>query len=206
MATPADFLADLVEQFKHAAAALWHKLQTLTPHEEPYAILFEISEQSPQAWPIAATEESLSRLAATYVNKGYRAKNGNHLELLRVAERWDAPGDQIDGWYWGDERTYGKLNSLLEKQFGASCADHDRSYHAVQKICLQALKELDSEGTFGTGPARNNLVIGITNVENDFETFLDQLATVNPKPAIVRLRRQLKDGRAAWDKLSRPAR
>jgi hypothetical protein len=196
--------ADLIEEFKQVATAMWKKLHSLNPSEQPYALLFEINDQNPNAWPIAATEESLARLAAKYDKKGYRAKNGNHLDVLRIAERWDAPGDQPDGWYWGDEQANAKLNRMLEQRFGDGYRDSDKGYRAIQKICLQGLKEVDAAGAFGEGSARDNLVIGISNVDRGFEAFLDEIAIVNPKPVIVRLQRQLKDGVAAWDELSRP--
>lgn len=204
MARSIDHSAEIEKEFKQTAIAFLRQLQRITPPEKPYALLFEISEQHPTVWPIGATEESLSRLAATYIRKGYRAVNGNDLEQLRVAERWDAPGDQMDGWYWGNDRIYEKLNSLLELQFATDYIDDDSGYLAIQRACLRALKDLNHQGAFGEGQDRDNLVVGITNVERDFENFLDELSEVNPPSVIRRLKMQFKQAKTVWDEIKRP--
>lgn len=198
-----DPVSGLRAAFKRAAAAFLEQLQRMSPAETAYALLFEISDQSPAAWPIGATEESLSRLAATYQQKGYRARTGNDLEILRAALRWDAPGDDTTGWYWADEAIQEKLNSLLTQCFGPEYGDDDDGYEVVKRECLAALQELDQEGAFGTGAARDRLVIGITNVENEFESFTDELSQVNPPPIMARLNQQLTQGSAAWEEIDR---
>jgi hypothetical protein len=45
----------------------------------------------------AGTEEGLTRTAAAYELKGYRATSGTTIDVLRAALRWSSPED---GWYY----------------------------------------------------------------------------------------------------------
>lgn len=206
-------LPDKIEnEFKRCTVAFLRRLERITPPETLYALLFEISNQDPGAWPIAATEESLTRMAMRYVAKGYKARNGNDLEMLRVALRWDAPGDDMTGWYWGDDSTFADLNKVLQyielpETLGGSDDyddDDDPIFKLVKKKCLNALKELDEKGIFGSGADRERLVVGISNVDFDFENFLDELAVVNPTSVVERLRSEVAQGHSTWDEINSP--
>ncbi|MDB5388563.1 MAG: hypothetical protein JWM11_4209 [Planctomycetaceae bacterium] len=199
-------LNSIRNEFSLATVAFQRDLERIAPRETPYAFLFEINDQNPGAWPIAATEESLSRLAASYMAKGYKGKNGNDLELLRCGLRWDAPGDAAVGWYWGGDSIHERLNALLAIAFDHTFGDSSIGYQLLKTICLTALEELDAQGTFGKGPSRERVVIGVSNVDLDFELFQDELSLVNPHSVFERLRSQLAQATTAWDQISRPSR
>jgi hypothetical protein len=75
-----------------------------------------------------------------------------------------------------------------------------------RRLCLDALRELDCEGGFGRGSARERLMIGVTCCEVGFgeEQDVEELATLNPAPTIVRLRQELAAAAAAGGLLIHP--
>lgn len=193
---------DIRQAFKDTAIAFLDQLAAIDPAETPYAVLFEISDQTPGAWPIAATEQSLTRLADEYIAMGYKARDGDDRELLRTGLRWDAPGDNMVGWYWGADDIDKELNTLITSAFDHAVI-HD--HMMVRDLCLAAIKELDDDNTFGKDDSRNQRVVGISNVGQDFRSFLDDLATVNPPIVIDRLRAELQASYDVWGEIEDPA-
>lgn len=188
-------LDDVRESFKKTMVAFLRQIDAIEPSESHYAFLFEISDQEPGAWPICATEESLARKANSDLKKGYTVGNGDPYELLRIASRWDAPGDDPDIWYWAKDEISQELNSLLTQSFKPF-----EDYRRLRDLALTALKELEAEKVFGQGDARDQIVVGISNVDQGFNgRFLEVLATVNPANVIDRLKTEIKAGQAAWD-------
>ncbi|HUE70116.1 MAG TPA: DUF4303 domain-containing protein [Pirellulaceae bacterium] len=204
MSASLDSYRDVLAELKQTAIAFLRQLKALSPQETPYAMLFEISDQSPGAWAIGATEESLARLAARYARKGYRARQGDDLEQLRIGLRWDAPGDDMDGWYWGDDSNDRRLNGMLLQRFTQMYAADESGYELVQRLCLSALGEIDREGWLGREREREQIVLGISNVDHDFSHFLGAISEVNPPSVIERLRSQLVQADQVWDDIARP--
>lgn len=194
---------DIRQAFKDTAIAFLGQLAAIDPPETPYAVLFEISDQTPGAWPIAATEQSLTRLADEYIAMGYKARDGDDRELLRTGLRWDAPGDNMVGWYWGADDIDKDLNILIADAFDQ---DVINDHMVVRSLCLAALKELDDDNTFGKDDSRNQLVVGISNVDQGFQTFVDDLATANPPIVIDRLRAELQASYDVWSEIESPRR
>lgn len=189
---------EIRREFRRSALAFLAQLRSLRPPESVYALLFEISDQDPGAWPIGATEESLGRFVGDRRNR-----RGTSSGLLRAEKRWEAPGDTPDLWYWGDEAVSERLNGLLERAFVEDDVDSGRAYRVTRRLCLSALADLNREGAFGIGPARESLVVGISNVECDFGDFLRDLSTVNPPKVMRRLRSELRKARHASQALER---
>jgi len=175
----------LLREFKRSAAACHQMLLNRRPAESPYAVLFEIGDQSAWACAIGATEESLAwRVAAEMKSSKEQLTDSQHAVLMR----WEAPGDTAE-WYWLDENP--ALIAALEE-----IPDYEHNaavYQAVQEVCLNAFRELDDEGTFGRGAERERLVIGVSNVDRDFRDFLPLLAKVNPPGVISRLEEQFRE-------------
>lgn len=201
MTAASSLLVEIQCEFQRTAAAFLDQLRRIEPQETPYALLFEIADQTPGAWPIGATEESLSRGAETHIANGYKAPRGNDLDLLRVLLRWDAPGDDMRIWYWGEGGVDDRLNQLINAAWDSEVIDDHR---VLEDLCLAALAELNADGTFGCGEQREQLVVGITNVDFDFASFLSRLCLVNPPSVIHRLRGELEAADRAHDQIIRP--
>lgn len=203
------------DELKRSVRLFIEQLRRDHPAERFYAVLLEIGQSGSDVMRIAGSEESLTRLAEQYIAKGYQVRSGDLLETLRATLRWDAPGDDVDGWYWGDEDADEPVRQSIEAAIGAGdlpAEDDLRDDDAppadqpLRQLCLAALQELDHEGLFGTGAEREQIIIGMTCCEVDFgnEEDLPALAALNPASTIARLQRELQAGESAWDLLKRP--
>src|SRR4051812_26489810 len=103
------------EELKRTIRSLLEQVRRDHPNDRVYAILFEVDVSGTYAIRVAASEESLTRLAEKYIARGYRVKSGDPLESLRGLLRWDAPGDDRDGWYWGDQADDAEVTRLLDQ-------------------------------------------------------------------------------------------
>ena len=76
----------------------------------------------------------------------------------------------------------------------------------LDKLCIQSLRELDHEGAFGTGLAREELIIGTACCELDFgeKGHVEELAALNPARSMSRLRQELAAAEAADRLLIQP--
>jgi hypothetical protein len=194
------------EELKRTVRLLLDQLCRDHPADRVYAVLFEVDVSETYAIRIAGSEESLTRLAEKYIAKGYQVKSGDLLGSLRTLLRWDAPGDDKDGWYWGNQDDDVAVTRMIDQ---AVQAGHIQEYDEAQPLrtlCLDAQRELDTEGAFGTGQERERVLIGTTCCEVGFgeEEDIEELASINPARTISRLRRELQAAAAADRLLIRP--
>jgi hypothetical protein len=133
-------------------------------------------------------------------------RTGDLRGTLRAFLRWDAPGDDLDGWYWGDQDEDIPVTQMIEQAVKVGLIREYDADQPLRSLCLEALRELDHEGAFGSGRDREQLVIGVTCWEVGFgeEGDIAELATLNPAPTIARLRQELAAAVAADKLLIRP--
>jgi hypothetical protein len=106
----------------------------------------------------------------------------------------------MDGWYWDEEDDQIAVTRLIEQAVQAGLIEVHGEDQPLWRLCLEALCELDSEGAFGSGSAREQVLIGATCCEVGFgaeEEQLEELATLNPPSTIARLREELAAATAA---------
>jgi len=193
------------EELKRTVRLLLDQTRRDHPSDRVYAILFEVDVSGTYAIRVAGSEESLTRLAEKYVTRGYRAKSGDLLETLRTLLRWDAPGDDRDGWYWGHQGDDAEVTRLIDQAAQAGLIQEYGEDQPLRTLCLDALRELDSEGAFGSGRERERVLIGTCCCEVGFgEEDVEKLATLNPPRTISRLRHELRAAGAADRALIRP--
>jgi Domain of unknown function (DUF4303) len=205
MAEP-ELFRSIRAELKRTVRLLLDQLRRDHPNDRAYAILFEVDVSGTYAIRIAGSEESLTQLAEKYTAKGYRVQSGDLLESLRALLRWDAPGDDMDGWYWGDQEDDAEVTRLVDLAVKAGLIQEYGEAQHLRALCLDALRELDSEGAFGSGRDRERVLIGLTCCEQGFgdDEDIEELATLNPGPTISRLRRELQSAAAADRVLIRP--
>jgi hypothetical protein len=205
MAEP-ELFRHIRNELKRTVRLLLEQLHRDYPADQLYAIMFEVDVSGTYASRIAGSEESLTRLAEKYVVKGYRVRSGNLLESLRAFLRWDAPGGDMDGWYWGNQDEDVPVTQMIEQAVLAGLIREYDEENVLWCLCLEALRELDSEGVFGKDSARERLLIGATCCEVGFgeEEGVEELATLNPVPTITRLRQELAAAVAVDQLLIRP--
>jgi len=195
------------DELKLTVRRLLDQLRLDHPADRLYAILFEVDDSGTYAYPIAGSEESLTRLVEKYIAKGYRIQSGDLLESLRTASRWDAPGDDMDGWYWGEEDDQIAVTRLIEQAVQVGLIEAYGEDQPLLRLCLEALRELDSDGVFGSGSAREQVLIGATCCEVGFgqeEEQLEELSTLNSPSTIGRLRVELAAAKATDELLIFP--
>jgi hypothetical protein len=183
------------------------------PTDSIHAVMFEVDVNGTYAIRVAGSEESLSRLAEKYISRGYRTRSGDLRESLRAFLRWAAPGDDKDGWYWGDQIEDLPVTQMIEQAMQMGLIPECDENETLRSLCMEALRELDNEGVFGKGRDRERLLIGVTCCEVEFgeRRHMKELATLNPAPTIARLRQELLAAIAAdkllirpWEKEGRP--
>jgi hypothetical protein len=165
---------------KDAARAFLSAVAKKHPGETLYGFLFEVSEVGYAANGAAATEEGLLRYATKYAEE----EGGDVSE--RAAEfRW---GSTEDGWYQEPTKPFDGVNDLLER---AEEQELYAEYSGVlEQLCLDALRELDAAGMFGSGPERERVAIGVchTGGDNTEQQFLGWAKQVNPPIVFKRLK------------------
>lgn len=201
-----ELFRQICDELKRTVRLLLDQLRREQPNDSIYAILFAVDISGTYAIRIAGSEESLARLVKKYVAKGYNIEAGDLLESLRAMLRWDAPGDDKAGWYWGDQDDDAKVTGLVNEAVGAGLIEEYGEAQSLRALCLDALRELDNEGAFGSGRERERILIGATCCEVEFggDQDVDELATLNPPETIIRLRRELEAAEAASRVLIRP--
>jgi hypothetical protein len=194
------------EELKRTVRLLLDQLRRDHPNDRVYAILFEVDISGTYAIRIAGSEESLTRLAEKYIAKGHRVRSGDLLESLRALLRWDAPGDDKNGWYWGDQQDDAEVTRLLDQALQAGLIEEYGEDQPLRTLCLDALRELDQEGAFGTDSERERALLGVCCCEVGFgeEEDVEELATLNPARTISRLPRDLQAAAAVDRALIRP--
>jgi hypothetical protein len=194
------------EELKQTVRLFLEELRREHPAEHFYALMFEVDVSETYAIRIAASEESLTRWAQAYIANGYKVRSGDLLEVLRTALRWDAPGDSRVGWYWGNQDDDRLVTQLIDQAVKEGLIDEYDETRPLQKLCMDALRELDQEGALGVRPARERLLIGTSCMEFGFgeDEDVEQLATLNPSATIARLRQQLAAEAAANELLIHP--
>ncbi len=205
MAEP-ELFRSIREELKRTIRLLVEQLRREQPADQLYAVLFEVDVSGTYAIRIAGSEESLTRLAEKYIAKGYRVRSGNWLESLRALLRWDAPGADKDGWYWGDQNDDIRVTKMIEQAVQSELIEEYGESQTLRQLCLEALREVDGGGAFGIGLDREKLIIGLCCCEVGFgeEEDIEELATLNPRKSIARLKQQLKSATAADKLLIRP--
>ena len=203
MSHESEMMNDIRRAFKETAMAFHSQLNAMTPPETTYALLFEISDQAPGAWPIGATEQSLTRLAEKYVSRGYVTRDGNHQEVLQAALRWNSPGDDMDGWYWAADGVDTELNSLITTACQHSMIRDDK---ILRELCLEAFQEIRTTNAFARSETEVEFVVGVLEANSDFRNFFDVLQSVNPPSLMDQLRNDFIAADYAWDQIARPRR
>jgi hypothetical protein len=168
------------EALKEAAKTFLAAVAKKHPGEMLYGFLFEVSAVGYSAAAAAATEEGLRRSTAKSA-----AEEGVDASELAAQYRW---GSIEDAWYQEPSKPFDRVNDLLES------ADAQQLYPefsgVLEQLCVEALKELDAAGVFGSGPERERVAIGVchTGGDNSEAQFLGWAEQVNPPKVFERLK------------------
>jgi hypothetical protein len=135
---------------RDAARAAWRDLRAARPDETFYYFGLATTPQSHRPAPTAASREGLDRTIA-----GYREQL---VELLHDEVRWSDLESPYA--FSGDAhfRTVERLFDALGEPFDRA-EDLNRT---LREAMVEALQDLDAEGFFGEGAARDGVVVDVT--------------------------------------------
>jgi hypothetical protein len=172
-----------------AAEDFLRRVAEAHPGETMYGFLFEISASQFGAHGTVATEEGLTRFAERYIAGADAddelARVG--LDRVRSCFRWASPED---AWYQHPDDAFDAVNALLNRAEEEGL--YERYSNALEKQCIEALKEMEAAGTFGAGADRERVVLGVCYIggDNSAREFLGWARKANPPKVYKRLRQE----------------
>jgi hypothetical protein len=164
----------LKNAYKHDLAAAWTLARSMHPDHTPYAFVLYGVEGPSRLWPCILTEESLTQVAQRYLTKGYH----DTLDEARDALRYSIGDSPFVSEL---EQSIPQADALVEPH-GQTLED-DAGYELLAKAAMSALKELDAQGLFGTGPQRERLLLVI--ITDDTQKDWSDLSARRLNPASV---------------------
>ena len=154
------------------------------PGESLYGFLFEISCEGFSVHATIGTEEALDRFAESVAGPSDHAA----IQSARTKFRWGSPED---AWYQLPDEVFDTANRLLAQ------AEVQGLYElydgTLERLCIEILRNLAQAGTFGDGPDRERISLGLCFIggSNSEKEFLGWARQVNPPRSYERLLREL---------------
>ena len=178
-----------------AARAAFTAVQQQHPDEHFYAFSLFHEPLWEGIMPASNTEEALARRAEVY--QQFESHRQQSLDKLKTILRWSA-GD----WEYLDPPNthFDPVNDwLLKNIIWEWLGDFDEAtwkerYASVIEICRNTLKQLDSEGIFGIGAARETITLNLMMGDQD-RSWLEHARLLNPPAVYQRWLYELRDAR-----------
>jgi hypothetical protein len=189
------------EQFRNllyeASRAAFLEIQRTHAYETFYFFALNIEPLFGYIFPFSNTEETLSYMAENFLAPGYHPNLS--LDEAREIVRWGT--DDAPLHHEGTEH-FGRVNQFLEPVTGILMGfpdgpwDEFNAFHnRLVGVCIDVLKRLDSEGTFGVGERRNTRLVNIFVGDLTDEQWLNYASELNPDVVYERAVAQLEFGR-----------
>ena len=188
-------MADLFdfEQFRRllfdASKTAFLLVQKLHTNESFYFFALNIAPSLGYVFPYSETEEELTFAAQDYLKLGW------HPELSVAEARENLR------WGTNSKRTYSECGSLFQQvnefiepvtgildSFPPGPWDEFHAFfNRFIEVCIYVLKQLDSEGVFGTGEQRNTIALNIFVGDSTDEQWLEYARELNPDAVYARV-------------------
>ena len=169
--------AKLRVAFKEDLAAAWTYFCAKHPDYTPYAFVLYGVEGRPRLSPHVLAEQSLTTVAQKYLEKGHH----DTLDEARSALRYSVPDSPL---FSELENQLSTVDAMVEPH--ATTLDETSGYALLARAAMAALKELDAEGLFGTGPDRERLLVMIVTEDTEKNWSMDSARRLNPKSVFQR--------------------
>ncbi|HEX8915791.1 MAG TPA: DUF4303 domain-containing protein [Humisphaera sp.] len=157
-------------------AAAWAAARRAHAAETPYAFVLWGLEggEPPRFTPVVLTEESLTRVAQQYVDRGHY----DALDEARKALRYST----ADSPHAGDlEEATPTVDAVVEPF--ARMLDDKTGYALLAKAAIAALQALDAKGLFGTGAERERVLLVVVTDGTPVDWSKPSAKLLNP-PAV----------------------
>ena len=190
-------VAQLVPLLTDAIASILRQFRIDHPSDTMYAFALVAPAEGTHICCAIATEQTLDAVTQQYAKSGYyQAKSGGTIALLRQELRWANPDD---GWYYYMFDNDAPILNELAKAFDSNAIEMFDG--ATEATCIQALRQLDQDGAFGTKDTRGRVTIGFTDGE-DPEVFVQTATQLNPIATFERTRKELTESYSVAEQLS----
>jgi len=193
------FRSALLEATRQA----WEELKQRLPGERIYGFSLGLHALGSRVGPaFAQSEEGLTRAALESVQRGYSARTGDALKLLRANNRWYAS----EGWIESEESYFRKAGDLLEVRFGSAWEEFvdNGTTGVVFETCRQVLRTMDAEADFGTGIDRELLTLNLYLGDQSDEQLIGWAKEVNTPENALRFAAELATGHVAYKQIRSP--
>ncbi len=166
-----------------------------------YGFAFGTDSEALSFFAMANTEEGLARAAEAYAAK----ESGDDLELQRMVLRWSL-------WDWayvfGDEDArFSEVHCILGESEDILLGDmeEEEDFEATDQVYatyIKVLRQLDSDGIFGSAENRANIALFMTTNDCSDEETMAWTSQVNPEWVTKRVKAQLEARVSAYHTLS----
>ena len=172
--------------------AAWSTLKSRHRGERFYSFGLYTTDLADYLMVTASTEEGLSEVTQRYVTQ-----TGSEPAMQRAALRWSPVDSPLhaegEGLLAGSDR----LRRAGADPY-ADTPEADEAISLVFDVAIQALKQLDGDGTFGPGPEREQLVLGIWKGDQSDEERTEFASLLNPRPVAERFAREVAEQSRAF--------
>jgi hypothetical protein len=171
--------------FYDETKAAWRLLRKRYPSEDFYAFGLFTTELASYLTITASTEQGLTRSAAEYAARASKSA-ADYLIPLRWSPA-DSPlrdGDKLLS-------RCQAIRDLGPDPYDCTEEENETSIHTVFTAFTDAARQLDKEGEFGTGPARERLIIGIWWGDQSDEERLALASPLNSHASVRRFGREM---------------
>ncbi len=186
--------------FEHFRSLLYEASRAAFPHVQRtheggkfYHFALSISPELGYVYPFSNTEEELTFVAQKFLAPGWHP--GLSLEEAREIVRWGSDNNHLRH---ADAEFFEGVNEFLKPvpgilhRFPMDPWDQFRAFcDRFIGVCIDVLRQLDSEGVFGTGIRRNTAVVNIWVGDLTDERWLRYARQLNPDVVYERLERHL---------------
>lgn len=172
---------ELRAAFKKDLAAAWHQARSLHPKEVPYAFVVYGLEGTPHFYPHVLTEEGLGKSAQRYIDNGTFAEMTKAKRELRYSIEDSPHASDLEEMF----PTVDVLVALYEEDW-----EETPGYQLLAKAAMEAFEELDEEGVFGQGRARERVLLMIMTPESEKNWDLPSVKRLNSPAAFKRYKNE----------------
>ena len=166
------------------------QIQALTQNQQLYVFGLYVCREGTSIAPAANTEADLLQVA-----QAYACRYNKSVSLYQQALRW-SPWDWSH--YLSGQDFYQAVEALLESTWSEADYQYLLEADRVFQLCREVLVEMDLQGIFGSGQAREQMVVGLFKYDQTQADLLEQARYLNSKTVCDRLEIELQQGYAAF--------
>jgi hypothetical protein len=172
--------------------AAWVTLCGRHPGERFYSFGLYTTDLAEYLLVTASTEEGLSE-----VTQRYATQNGSDPVAQRAALRWSPADSPLHAEGEGLLAESDRLRRAGPDPYDDTPAA-DEAISLLFDVAIQSLQQLDREGTFGEGGARDQLVLGIWKGDQSDDERVQFASLLNPRPVAERFAREVAEQSRAF--------